>query len=579
MKIQCSLACVICCIVCHHALTAAAMTANPQCTISGTPYGTIDFSTVPTTTCPGMQQIYNGVPSGTYDFTFSWCRTAASSSCQASYMVQGGNNVCDRAFTGWSEGMEFNNQVHGVKYVVNDGAGTTAEIDISCDPAGEADKVMCPSKYAVTGDGPFVYSIVLKAKAACGTLPPPTMAPIPTTSPPVVCAPYTNVTFATLPSLACSNVQHIANGILKKRVYLALSWCTATSPPGTSTCRIPGYAVMEDGNRTMCHRVFDQWSGGINYDPSSQTAAYAVIGGVEKMIVIIECDPNGALNNATCPESILSSGSSESGQTYTVVVKSRNACPAPSTPTPTPIRPVCPSTNTVPWITTPITCPNVPHFKDGSYASMSSLVLNWCQQRTSSNVCVNQPPSYALMTENGQCTLPYDTWVNGVQTSDHAFAYTIRNAYSPTTVNMSVSVVCDRSGPQGTVQCPESIVTMGGHTDVVLRSPNACPAPNCNPTRRINFQGFQPMTCANVAVFTNGIPSGIYSLLVNWCQPLSPSPTAAPVTTTAAPVTSTAAPMTTTAAPVTSTAAPVTTTAAPVTTTAAPVTTTAAPVT
>eukprot|EP00759_Apiculatamorpha_spiralis_P034460 PhF_6_TR35438/c0_g1_i1/m.51661 len=187
MKFQSPLACVIC-IVFYHVLTAAATTADPQCTVSGTPVGTIDFSTFPTASCPGMEQVYNGVPSGTYDFTFSWCQTSASSSCPASYVVQGGNGVCDRAFIGWSEGMEYNDQIHGVKYVVNDGAGTTAEVDISCDPQGDMSKVTCPSQYVVTGDGPFVYSILLTTKAACGTSPPPstTVAPTesPTTAPP-----------------------------------------------------------------------------------------------------------------------------------------------------------------------------------------------------------------------------------------------------------------------------------------------------------------------------------------------------------------------------------------------------------
>eukprot|EP00759_Apiculatamorpha_spiralis_P034461 PhF_6_TR35438/c0_g1_i2/m.51662 len=182
MKFQSPLACVIC-IVFYHVLTAAATTADPQCTVSGTPVGTIDFSTFPTASCPGMEQVYNGVPSGTYDFTFSWCQTSASSSCQASYVVQGGNGVCDRAFIGWSEGMEYNDQIHGVKYVVNDGAGTTAEVDISCDPQGDMNKVTCPSQYVVTGDGPFVYSILLTTKAACGTSPPPSTTAAPTESP------------------------------------------------------------------------------------------------------------------------------------------------------------------------------------------------------------------------------------------------------------------------------------------------------------------------------------------------------------------------------------------------------------
>jgi hypothetical protein len=61
--------------------------------------------------------------------------------------------------------------------------------------------------------------------------------------------------------------------------------------------------------------------------------------------------------------------------------------------------------------------------------------------------------------------------------------------------------------------------------------------------------------------------------------PVTPIPTATPVTPTATPVTPTATPVTPTATPVTPTATPVTPTATPVTPTATPVTPTATPVT
>eukprot|EP00759_Apiculatamorpha_spiralis_P024072 PhF_6_TR27805/c1_g2_i15/m.40535 len=126
----------------------------------------IDFSNLPSAHCNGIVQVLDANPGNPYNLDFNWCKTVASSSCAASYVVQGDGNNCDRAFTGWQSGMAISN--NAVQYTVNDGAGSTATITIECDPSGNGG-FTCPPEYQVqtTGNNVYNYQISLQSKCAC----------------------------------------------------------------------------------------------------------------------------------------------------------------------------------------------------------------------------------------------------------------------------------------------------------------------------------------------------------------------------------------------------------------------------
>ena len=143
---------------------AVAFAQSPNCK----PTEGVDFTNVPKGSCPNIIQYLNGDPGSPYAFDFNWCNTAASSSCAPSYVVQGGGGVCDRPFTGWTSGMSWNAQYQQVSYTVNDGAGTTATVTVTCDPNGADNTITCPSQYQVVGPNPsYQYTISLTSKCAC----------------------------------------------------------------------------------------------------------------------------------------------------------------------------------------------------------------------------------------------------------------------------------------------------------------------------------------------------------------------------------------------------------------------------
>ena len=143
---------------------AVAFAQSPNCK----PTEGVDFTKVPIGHCPNIIQYLNGDPGSPYAFDFNWCNTAASSSCAPSYVVQGGGGVCDRPFTGWTSGMSWNAQYQQVSYTVNDGAGTTATVTLTCDPNGADNTITCLSQYQVVGPNPsYQYTISLTSKCAC----------------------------------------------------------------------------------------------------------------------------------------------------------------------------------------------------------------------------------------------------------------------------------------------------------------------------------------------------------------------------------------------------------------------------
>eukprot|EP00759_Apiculatamorpha_spiralis_P031278 PhF_6_TR32977/c0_g1_i2/m.48561 len=360
-----------------------------------------------------------------------------------------------------------------------------------------------------------------------------TTAPAPTKPSPTPPAPTVTPTgcssFTSVPPLSCNNIPQITNGKITGQVNLVSSWCSQYQPPGT-TCKYPGYVLLESSNRTICHRVFNQWIGGIVNDTASQSYQYTVQGEQDVITVIIECDPQGSLNTVSCPEFVLKTGTPQAPRSYTVVFKSMNACNKPFTipPTPSSTPPSCPQ-----WMQGPTTCNNVPHFKDGKYFAMSTFVSNGCTPFRETPYCLK--PSYASIIDEGKCEVPYDTWVSGPTSTEQGVSYSINNRFALSNDrNMTVTVLCDSMLPQ-TLGCPDSIITNNGHTDVVMRSPYACPAANCSPTPRINFVNANPIVCSNVAMFQDGVPTAMYTVNVNWCARSYPSPptTNAPTTTRA----------------------------------------------
>eukprot|EP00759_Apiculatamorpha_spiralis_P024078 PhF_6_TR27805/c1_g2_i7/m.40523/K10089/M6PR; cation-dependent mannose-6-phosphate receptor len=134
--------------------------------ITCSPASGIDFTNVPSTHC-SMTQVLDGTPGSNYNFDFNWCNQVASSACPASYIVQGNNNQCDRAFTVWQGGMGMVSS--NVMYSVDDGAGSSAVVAIACDQGGANNVVTCPSQYNVKTQqaNQYQYTISLKSKCAC----------------------------------------------------------------------------------------------------------------------------------------------------------------------------------------------------------------------------------------------------------------------------------------------------------------------------------------------------------------------------------------------------------------------------
>jgi len=134
-----------------------------------------DFSSAPVGYCHKMAQMINNVNTGNYSFYFNWCGLGSQESCQPSYVVQGnvGSSFCDRNFTGWTTGMTYSATQQQVSYTVNDGAGSTALITITCDPNAN-NGITCPTSYTVsptTTSGQYNYVIALTSTLVCPNSP------------------------------------------------------------------------------------------------------------------------------------------------------------------------------------------------------------------------------------------------------------------------------------------------------------------------------------------------------------------------------------------------------------------------
>ena len=107
----------------------------------------VDLSGIPSVTCSNVIELYNGVPSGTFDFTFDWCQGPA----YITMSMAGGGGPVLRTFTQWVSGLSYNNATQTAQYEVSDG-NLTSIVSLICaklpSPPG---KVTCPASFQALG--------------------------------------------------------------------------------------------------------------------------------------------------------------------------------------------------------------------------------------------------------------------------------------------------------------------------------------------------------------------------------------------------------------------------------------------
>ena len=438
-------------------------------------------------------------------FQFNWCNAKTTTICNGStsYVTMFARDQCMLSFSDWSYGMVRSESRNNVMYgVLDPKSGFRMNITIRCNASGKPNVVDYNNMDSSHRNS---IDIVLSSQNACAnatvtptkpttptTTPIPTRTGVPTNGSNVSCLPG----FQKLAPVIYNTTKKIS-GIVE-HLSLQFNWCNAKT---TTICNgSTSYVTMFA--RDQCVVSFSDWSYGMVRSESRNNVMYGVLDPTSgfRMNITIRCNASGKPNVVD-----YNNMNSSHKNSIDIVLSSQNACAKatvtptkPTTPTTTPI----PTRTMVPSIAPGVTCPpllaNLPSrvcvIRNVLLDVSSRFEFSWCKKVTGPLIC-GGALAYLSEIHKGTCIHKFQRWVGGVHTHHVTGTVTYSVGVSNADVLANVSVVCNRTAPNGTIRCPKfynKTMDLTGTTTytILLDSADVCrsgpPTTSPMPTRIIS---------------------------------------------------------------------------------------------